>query len=121
MNPVVEVSNIIEEHLDNVLSFAYNIPENYQKLKELPICKVETVLNKNISYASNKYHGRKYHVQVMSFIDINKTDIESFTDQLDRALEAHGYRQIYGDDRPHEKLKNVQVLTRQYTISRRKN
>lgn len=122
MNPIVEVANeIIEKKMPGVLSFPYKIPEDYQKLKKLPLCKVETVLNRNIGYGSNLYHGRKYHVQVMSFIDINKTDIESFIDELDRLLEKHGYRQIYGEDRPHEKLENVHVLTRQYTTTRRKN
>lgn len=122
MNPIVEVAvDIIEENMTGVMSFPYKIPPDYQKLKELPICKVETVLNKNIGYGSNRYHGRKYHIQIMSFIDINVTDIESFIDELDRLLETNGYRQIYGDDRPHEKLENVHVLTRQYTTTRRKD
>lgn len=121
MTPVVELkTRVLPSLFSNANIFAYRIPENYQKLDTLPILKVEGVNEINESYGSDKYGARSYRVQVMAFLDIETTDIEGFNDVIDRGLEAEGYVLVYADDRPHEQFENVQVITRQYAVTKTK-
>lgn len=117
MTPAVDLKvTILPELFPDAQIFAYRIPENYQKLEMLPILKVEGVNEINESYGSDQYGARSYRVQVMAFLDIETTDIESFNDVIDRGLEAEGYVLVYADDRPHDQYENVQVITRQYNV-----
>lgn len=124
MSPTAEVATIILPtlfpELDSEHFFSYSIPEMYQSFDVLPIFKVETVGEVNSDYGSDVYHARMYKVQVMVFIDINKTDIEATNDIMDRGMEENGYTQTYGEDRPHSENPSVHILIRQYTHSRRK-
>lgn len=121
MTPVVELkTRVLPSLFSDANIFAYRIPENYQKLDTLPILKVEGVNEINESYGSDQYGARSYRVQVMAFLDIETTDIEVFNDVIDRGLEAEGYVLVYADDRPHEQFENVQVITRQYAVTKTK-
>lgn len=121
MTPVVELkTRVLPSLFLDANIFAYRIPENYQKLDTLPILKVEGVNEINESYGSDQYGARSYRVQVMAFLDIETTDIEGFNDVIDRGLEAEGYVLVYADDRPHEQFENVQVITRQYAVTKTK-
>lgn len=124
MNPVTEVTTeilpSIFQELTDAPFFPRIVPEKYQSLENTPFFKVESVNDKNGSYGSDRYNSRTYKIQIMIFIDLNVTDIEELIDRLDRGLESHEYQQIYGDDRPHSDNDKIQVVTRQYTIFRRK-
>lgn len=100
--------------------FAYNIPEEYQQLKKLPLFKVSSVGETNGSFGSDQYNSRTYRIQIMVFINIESTDIEQLNDLLDRGLEKHGFIQVYGEDRPHTENEKIHILIRQYTHTRRK-
>ncbi|API89434.1 hypothetical protein BKP56_09285 [Marinilactibacillus sp. 15R] len=124
MTPVAEVAveilpKIFPELVDSPF-FGYIVPDRYKSLEEVPYFKIESVGDTNGSHGSNKYHTRSYRIQVMAFIDLNKTDIEDITDRLDRGLETADFFQVYGEDRPHSENEKIQVLTRQYTTTRRK-
>lgn len=117
MTPVVDLKvNILPMVFPRANIFAYRVPENYQKLDDLPILKIEGVNENNTSYGSNSYGARSYRVQVMAFLDINETDIEEFNDLIDRGLEKQGYTLVYADDRPHDQYDHVQIITRQYNV-----
>ncbi|MEY8498912.1 hypothetical protein [Enterococcus avium] len=121
MNPIVELAtNIIPRLFPEAKTYPYRIPEKYQTLKELPIIKIENITESNGSYGSDKYGSRTYKVQVMAFLDINETDIEAFNDVLDRGLEEKDYFLSYADDRSHQDFVNIQVITRQYQITKLK-
>lgn len=119
MNPVVELATqILPEIFPEARTYPYRIPENYQTLEELPIIKIEGVTQKNESYGSDSYGARTYHIQAMVFLDINETDIEEFSDRMDRSLEKNNYSLSYAEDHPHQIFENVQVIVRHYTTTK---
>lgn len=124
MTPVAEVAveilpRIFPE-IDPNLFFPYLVPERYQSFEEVPFFKIENAGETNGSHGSDKYHSRSYRIQVMAFIDIEKTDIEELNDKLDRGMEEAEFFQVYGEDRPHSENKKMHILIRQYTHTRRK-
>lgn len=121
MNPVIDLTNIIAKLYPDAQVFAYQVPENYQKMNKLPLIKTEAVSETNDGYGSDKYRQRRYLVQVMAFLDIKKTEIESFKDEVDRVLEANEFYLSYADEYIDGTYPDVLVLTRQYAITRRKN
>ncbi|MBL1224791.1 hypothetical protein [Enterococcus sp. BWR-S5] len=124
MTPVAEVATVILPMLFPELKkepfFPYTVPERYQSFKEVPYFKIESISDQNTAHGSDKYHSRSYRLQVMAFIDLEKTDIEELTDTLDRGMEESGFIQTYGEDKPHTENKKIHVVIRQYITSRRK-
>lgn len=121
MNPVIDLTNIISGLYPDSLTYTYKVPEDDQKMNKLPLIKIEAVNDVNESYGSDKYRKRRYNVQVMAFLNIEKTEIEGFKDILDRELESNEFYLTYADEYMDEDYENVIVLTRQYTTTRRKN
>ena len=124
MTPIAEVATSILPKIFPKLKkepfFPYTVPERYQSFKEVPYFKIESISDRNGSHGSDKYNSRSYRLQVMAFIDLEKTDIEELTDTLDRGMENHGFVQTYGEDQPHSENKKIHVVIRQYITSRRK-
>lgn len=121
MNPVVELAtSILPRIFPDAKSYPYRIPTKYQTLEEVPIIKTENVTESNGSYGSDRYGSRTYRVQVMAFLDINETDIEAFNDVLDRGLEEKDYSLSYAADHPHQEFENIQVIVRQYLVTKLK-
>lgn len=121
MSPIVELtSEILPTIFPAGNIFAYRLHEDYEKLTKLPTIKVENVSESNGSYGSDRYGSRTYHVQVMAFLAINETDIEAFNDTLDRGLEEKDYSLSYAEDHPHQEFENVQVIVRQYQVTKLK-
>lgn len=121
MNPVVELATSILPRLHpEAKCYPYRIPAKYQTLEELPIIKTENVSESNGSYGSDRYGSRSYRVQVMAFLDINETDIEAFNDVLDRGLEEKHYSLSYAEDHPHQEFEHIQVIVRQYQVTKLK-
>ena len=121
MNPVVELAtSILPGIFPDAKAYPYRIPAKYQTLEEVPIIKTENITESNGSYGSDRYGSRTYRVQVMAFLDINETDIETFNDALDRGLEEKDYSLSYADDHPHQEFENIQVIVRQYLVTKLK-
>ncbi|MDT2660701.1 hypothetical protein P7E02_12535 [Enterococcus hulanensis] len=121
MNPIVELAKqILPSIFPDAQIYPYRIPQKYQTLEELPIIKTENVTESNGSYGSDRYGSRTYQVQVMAFLDINETDIEAFKDVLDRGLEEKHYSLSYAEDHPHQEFEHIQVIVRQYQVTKLK-
>ena len=120
------VKKIVTENSTGIIDpkriYIYQVPEQLDVAKSLPIVKISHVTSNARTHSSNKLNYTKERLQIQYFYDANfKLDIESKILEIDRVLEEHGIYYSTGYDSYDPDFDGVLLISRQYNYRNKIN
>lgn len=95
--------------------YLYKIPEDVDRLKALPMARVNHITSSATTHSSNDLNFTRERFQVQYFYDDeDERDVEGMISRIDNILREHGFYFSNGYDSYDPDLEGVITVTRQY-------
>ncbi|WWT40331.1 hypothetical protein [Staphylococcus phage PT1-4] len=109
------VTSEVKDIIDSKHVYLYNIPEDVDRLKTLPIIRINHITSNATTHSSNQLDFTRERFQIQFFYDDEEErDIEGMISNLDNVLRDNGFYYSTGYDSFDPDLDGVITVTRQY-------